>query len=70
MAGIKQSGSLRKKAAPPILLLCYLFVFRNKAIKLSGARHLFLFFEGDFLSAIRTVLARRHRSHYSSGFIN
>jgi hypothetical protein len=38
MAGIKQSVSLRKKAAPPILLLSCLFTFRKKAIKLSGAR--------------------------------
>jgi hypothetical protein len=64
MAGINQSGSLRKKAAPPILLLCYLFAVRNKAIKLSGAR-----LAGDFLNAIRTGLARRHRSHHSGGFI-
>jgi hypothetical protein len=44
MAGIKQSVSLRKKAAPPILLLSYFFTFRKKAIKLSGARTYSLFF--------------------------
>jgi hypothetical protein len=40
---------------------------RNKAIKLSGARHLFIL-RRRLLNAIRPVLAKRHRSHYFSGF--
>jgi hypothetical protein len=43
MAGIKQSGSLRKKGGSSNFIALLPVYFRNKAIKLSGARHLFCF---------------------------
>jgi hypothetical protein len=42
--------------------------FSKQSNKIPAVLATFSIFEGDFLNAIRTVLARRHRSHYSSGF--
>jgi hypothetical protein len=43
MAGIKQSGSRRKKGGSSNFIALLPVSFGNKAIKLSGARHLFCF---------------------------
>jgi hypothetical protein len=42
MAGIKQSGSLRKKGGSSNFIALLPVCPRNKAIKLSGARYLFI----------------------------
>jgi hypothetical protein len=48
-------------------LLYYFFLFGNKADKIPSVLATFFSFAGDFLNAIRTVLAKRHRSHHSGG---
>jgi hypothetical protein len=48
MAGIKQSVSLRKKAAPPILLLSYFFSFSKESNKIVRCSRLFSFLKATF----------------------
>ena len=62
---------LAKKKGGSSEFYCFVtfFFFETKQIKfLRVLAPFFWFLKRDFLNAIRTVLARRHRSHSSSGF--
>jgi hypothetical protein len=67
--GHKTVRLAKKKGGSSNFIAFLPFYFSKESNKIVRCSPPILFLEGDFLNAIRTVLARRHRSHYSSGFI-